>query len=637
MPMSSLFLYLTGCFHFRLCLMNLLLVVLLCSFAQGIVVAGGQNTQDQKQNVQPQQQVASATSEAEAYEAIQKDPTKAEPYIILGALNNNRLKLDLAREYILRALELRPDEAEAHHQLALNLGYREEWDKSFLELQVALKAKPLNSIYHYNLGSLYYNSQQHYSEALSEFRRALEIQPNNEDYNLAVATTLDALGELDAAEAEFSKIIRKYPDMARAYYGRAETLRRRGETERARLDAEKALTLDPKLAAAFFLLGKVFTATGEPRKALEAYLQVIKLEENHINAHYQLRLLYRRLGMAKEAEKEKQIHERLKAQLDSASAVIFGTNYLKQGDFSRAEEQFTSAVLIDPTNTEALYNLGLVQQHKGDYAAAVETFKRALTLNPNLPILHAYLGQLLAKQGRAAEARLHLARAGELEAQDFAVSYAIARGFLLLRDYPQAESWFLHSLQLWPNRPAVLIELFQLYTIVENTEKAQLFAERAIEATPQDARLRYRVGLFFASEKQFGRAIEELRKAIELKSDYDKPYFVLASIHYDLRQINLASKALEEYLRLSPNSGEGHYFMGKLLLEKGDIEKAITELKAAADLSSEDAQIFFLLSLAYQQTGRKKEADEALNRYQQLNSHTPAATDKNGGGTDTVP
>src|SRR3954451_6260228 len=76
------------------------------------------------------QQASESISESEALEILRKNPADVGATVTLGAIANRKGQLDVARGYLLRALELSPGCAEAHHQLALNLGYRRDWDKA---------------------------------------------------------------------------------------------------------------------------------------------------------------------------------------------------------------------------------------------------------------------------------------------------------------------------------------------------------------------------------------------------------------------------------------------------------------------------------------------------------------------------
>ena len=86
-------------------------------------------------------------------------------------------------------------------------------------------------------------------------------------------------------------------------------------------------------------------------------------------------------------------------------------NYFQQGQTNVALDELKQALVADPTYAEA-YNLrGLVYMRLNDNAAAEDSFRRAMTLNPrDGDVLHNY-GWLLCQQNRYSESTAMFARA----------------------------------------------------------------------------------------------------------------------------------------------------------------------------------------------------------------------------------
>lgn len=582
-----------------------------------LTLSASSQTPEQEKPLTLLQGESDNVSEVEALEVLKTNPSHLGAHITLAALAHRKGKVDLARGYLLQALTMSPENAEVHHQLALNHGHRRDWNKAVQEMSEALRIRPDHPIYRFNLGVLFYNSGS-YPQALDQFRRALQLEPHNFAFHFSFASTLEAEKKLLEAEAEFTKIIEKNARQARAFSARGAVRMQLGKSEEAGQDAERAISLEPTLADAHYLLGKIYEQDQDMQRALDAYSRTAQLEAGHLNAHYRLSLIFGRLGHKEEARLETATFQSLKAKIDCANALIFGTNYLRKGDYRLAEERFISALRSDPQNTQALCYLGLVQQQKRELNLAVKTFEKALAIQPDLAVAHANLGMTLAGLGRAEAARYHLQRGAELDRDDFGVTFAAGRGFLALEDFPRAEISLSRSLELWPSQAEVLIDLFQLYALWGKSQEARRYADLAVVGSPQDARLRYRIGLFWAAEQDFERARKELQTAVTLKPAEAPPYLKLAWIHTELKQPENALRWVIQYLQLNPQSGEGHFLKGKLEFEKGDASGALKELRMATELSPKDPQVILLLSRVYQHLGQKEEAEEALRRYRLL-------------------
>ncbi|MFP5245911.1 MAG: tetratricopeptide repeat protein, partial [Thermoanaerobaculia bacterium] len=85
----------------------------------------------------------------------------------------------------------------------------------------------------------------------------------------------------------------------------------------------------------------------------------------------------------------------------------FGLTALAKGDYRTAKQLFDRAATLTPNYSVLEINQGIVEGELGDLASAERHFQRALALNPDANA-HFYYARWLVKNGRAAEALLHL-------------------------------------------------------------------------------------------------------------------------------------------------------------------------------------------------------------------------------------
>jgi tetratricopeptide (TPR) repeat protein len=104
-------------------------------------------------------------------------------------------------------------------------------------------------------------------------------------------------------------------------------------------------------------------------------------------------------------------------------------------------------------------------------------------------------------------------------------------GLMALEQYDRSEVTLARALELWPGHPRVLALLFQLYVLREDGPKARNYATLALQANPKDARLYYRVGLFWAAEQDLPRAAETLRQALSLEPGFQPAAEKLAQVN----------------------------------------------------------------------------------------------------------
>jgi tetratricopeptide (TPR) repeat protein len=96
------------------------------------------------------------------------------------------------------------------------------------------------------------------------------------------------------------------------------------------------------------------------------------------------------------------------------------------------------AIEIDPQSAEAHASLGLVLNHRWDWARAEAEFRRALQLDPHYANAHHWYGDNLSVKGRHDEALLEAKRALELDPLNLMIGTWVGLRYYLARKYDLA-------------------------------------------------------------------------------------------------------------------------------------------------------------------------------------------------------
>jgi TolB-like protein/Flp pilus assembly protein TadD len=196
---------------------------------------------------------------------------------------------DRADAFYRQALALDPNFAEAAAELARNRLSR-HWFVSPLApagleevkalIDRALALAPNSPEAHFALGLLFYWGHRQYENALAEFNRTLELQPNNADARAFCAWVYRRRGEWERSLADSQRAEELDPRDASIPTNIGATynvLRLWKDAERAEL---RALAIDPhNTQAAMFLVGTRLTTTGDvdsARRALDDFPDLIK-------------------------------------------------------------------------------------------------------------------------------------------------------------------------------------------------------------------------------------------------------------------------------------------------------------------------------------------------------------------------
>jgi predicted Zn-dependent protease len=74
----------------------------------------------------------------------------------------------------------------------------------------------------------------------------------------------------------------------------------------------------------------------------------------------------------------------------------------------------------------------------------------------------------------------------------------------------------------------------------------------------------------------------------------------------------------EEAVKLAPDLFAAHNALGRILLETGEIGRAVKELETAVKVAPESPEMYFALSRAYNRANRPKDAERARAEFMRL-------------------
>lgn len=147
-----------------------------------------------------------------------------------------------------------------------------------------------------------------------------------------------------------------------------------------------------------------------------------------------------------------------------------------------------------------------------------------------------------------------------------------------------AELWY----QVLPANPRDFGRLAQDYER-KMRKLHRAYVEHLLRVNPSDARAHMLFGLILLSDQKQTDAARHLRKAIELKPDYDEPHYLLGVMLRMQRKYAEARAEFEAVLKLNPKHYKAHGNLGVMRMEQGDRAPAEFHLREALRLNPEDS------------------------------------------------
>jgi len=198
--------------------------------------------------------------------------------------------LDEAMNEFNKAIELDPESAHAHDNLATVLAEKGRFVDALEAYVKAVRLEPTNpNTYHYLASFL---SSRALDASIALYKHTIELDPEFVDAHVNLALTYGDRGMLDEATASLEQAIKLDPDDEGARHELAAVLMDAGRFADAIGHLRKICKDFPDHTDAFIDLGIAYTAQGFYREAERSLSEALKLDANDVAAHYHLASLY---------------------------------------------------------------------------------------------------------------------------------------------------------------------------------------------------------------------------------------------------------------------------------------------------------------------------------------------------------
>jgi len=151
---------------------------------------------------------------------------------------------------------------------------------------------PAETAAQYDEGGLAYAKQGNFTQAIPDFTKAIEIDPNDVKAYSMRGACYTKQNNYAQAIADYTKAIEINPNLAPIYEGRGFAYGKQGNYNQAIVDCNKAIEINSTNAEFYDVRGFVYFEMGNLNQAITDYNQAIQIDPNHVDAHYDRGLAY---------------------------------------------------------------------------------------------------------------------------------------------------------------------------------------------------------------------------------------------------------------------------------------------------------------------------------------------------------
>lgn len=357
--------------------------------------------------------------------------------------------------------------------------------------------------------------------AIEQFRKGLEVDPEQPTgyYNLGAA--LSATGDIDGAIEQYQLAIEKDPTYAAAQFSLARALESKGRTEEAIEHLRLAVQHNPEALPARLRLANLLLARGDKQQAVELLRQAAQQDSGDAEAQVELG---RALVLAGQRQTAMDVYRRAleidpkyaDAHSDLASLLA------SEGDVDTALRHLRRALEITPRHARAHANLGIIRARQGRMEEAVSHFEQAARLDPGDLVARVNLSAALSSEGRYDEAAENLRAAVEQHPDNAPAHYRLAIALANLGDIQSALDHFRSAAEIRPDWLPPLQTLAWLLAThpspdVRNADESVKYGQLALEiAGGQNAAILDALAAGHALAGDYQRAAVLAEEAIEV-------------------------------------------------------------------------------------------------------------------------
>ena len=213
-----------------------------------------------------------------------------------------------------------PDCWMAYSNLGSFLSAHGDANEAIADFRKALEIWPNQSKDHNNLGKALVQKGR-IAEAMDHFQTALRVSPDDPDTESNIGAASLQQGDADEAISHLRRAVEKWPRHAQAHINLGNALLQNREIDAAIAEYEKTLALPFDHAESHYSIGTALRQKGDVEEAIVHYRKALELRPDYANAHNNLANALRQQGRTEEA-----VHEYEAALKSEPDSILAGNN-----------------------------------------------------------------------------------------------------------------------------------------------------------------------------------------------------------------------------------------------------------------------------------------------------------------------
>ena len=564
--------------------------------------------------------------------AIQLDTKRVESYLSLARFYMSINDAGKAEETFQRAIAVNGASSLAHSEYGKFLAQSSRPDAAEAEFLKAVELAPANRDARFVLAS-FYLVNKHFDKAEAAYKTLAELDKDKPEGRAVLADFYSSVGRTDEAINVYKEIVANSPEFTQGRYRLTEIMLTRGDVSGASAQIDEVLKKDVHDRQALMLRARIKMQNGQAndlKAAVEDLKEVLKQEPNSRPGLYFMAEATFRSGQVDQArvfagDLERNYPEYLPGKLiqvqinlaagDPKTALRLSTELIDKLA-KAAPDRETSSQMLAQLRGKTLLARGSAAIQTGDTKKARQDFLAAKDAAPSETEPYVNLAAVALVERKTDEAIAFYNNALSIDGANFNALNGLINIYISQGHADQAHARVDQALGSQPNNASLHFLKAQVYGFEKNAQGAEGELRRALEIDTNYLPAYSALGALFVNTSQQERAIAEYKKIVERKPDSAAAYTLIGMLEDSRQNYDAAADNYRKALAQDQNATFAANNLAWLyaVQGKGNLDEAVRLAQQVVQANPDVPNFADTLGWVYYKKGLYAAAAEQLRK-----------------------
>jgi tetratricopeptide (TPR) repeat protein len=562
---------------------------------------------------------------SEFVRTVDLQPANYQARLDLGNLLFVSGKIEKAQEQASAVMAAQPNNSDLHALLAAIAIKRGLKSQALAEIQRAMQLDPNRAAFHEDLALFEAEDPGRTAAVEDELRKSVLLDPESVNPRLLLAALYAGDGHWTEAEQTAQSAVSADPQSLSARESLAQIYSRHGNQAKAEEVLRQAASDFANSSPGVIVLADYYLRSGQPEKAkaefaalAAKYPKNLSVQEGYVRALLQVKDFQTTQNVINKLKKSDGNDPRLVA-MDGIALLNFG----------KADEAFFSlqkGARNYPKDAYIQYWLGRAALAKGDISQAKASFSQALALDPSRRDAQQQLAMTAVQTG-------DMAVLSDVADKSIAATPGFEDGYLWRatvemsrNSLDRAEADLKTAMGIAPNSALPYLELGRIRLKQRRFPEAVVLFEQAMRNDPncvEAMRLLVSYDLF---QKHPGQALARLNAQIAKCPKNSTLLVFLARLQIESNNLDQAAATAQKAIQIDREDAEAVMLFAQILVQRGQTPNAVAAWEQWSNSHAGDAGALAILGTLEESRGDQAKAEAYYRKSLQIQPHQPLAS-----------